>query len=58
MPHLRLLRIHRLASYLSWRTRERIGIVLGMPVFMELFDEKYYTDLPAAFWRTSGVSQE
>src|SRR5947208_890403 len=37
---------YRLASYLSWRTRERIGIVMGLPSVAELFDEKYYADLP------------
>jgi hypothetical protein len=37
---------HRLAAYLSWRTRERIGIVLGVPSVYELFDEKYYAALP------------
>ena len=37
---------YRLAAYLSWRTRERIGIVMGVPSVFELFDEKYYTQLP------------
>jgi hypothetical protein len=37
---------YRLAAYLADRTRERIGIVLGLPSVSELFDEKYYTDLP------------
>jgi hypothetical protein len=37
---------HRLAAYLSWRTHERIAIVLGVPSIYELFDEKYYTELP------------
>jgi len=37
---------YRLAAYLADRTRERIGIVLGLPSVSELFDEKYYMDLP------------
>jgi hypothetical protein len=37
---------YRLAAYLSWRTHERIGIVMGVPSVLELFDEKYYTQLP------------
>jgi hypothetical protein len=37
---------YRLAAYLADRTGERIGIVLGLPSVSELFDEKYYTDLP------------
>src|SRR6185437_16210426 len=45
---------HRLATYLSWRTRERIGIVLGVPSIFELFDEKYYTDLPGGILENFG----
>jgi hypothetical protein len=37
---------HRLAAYLAWRTNERIGVVMGLPSVFELFDEKYYADLP------------
>jgi hypothetical protein len=45
---------HRLAAYLSWRTRERIGIVLGVPSIFELFDEKYYTELPGGILENFG----
>ena len=45
---------YRLASYLSWRTRERIGIVLGVPSIYELFDEKYYSDLPGGILENFG----
>src|SRR6266496_1225859 len=45
---------YRLAAYLSWRTRERIGIVLGVPSVYELFDEKYYTDLPGGILENFG----
>lgn len=37
---------HRLAAYLAVRTKERIGVVMGLPSVSELFDEKYYADLP------------
>jgi len=37
---------YRLAAYLAWRTKERIGVVLGLPSVSELFDEKYYAQLP------------
>ena len=37
---------YRLAAYLALRTKERIGVVLGLPSVSELFDEKYYVDLP------------
>jgi hypothetical protein len=45
---------HRLAAYLSWRTRERIAIVLGVPSIYELFDEKYYTQLPGGILENFG----
>src|SRR5438045_7929157 len=45
---------HRLAAYLSWRTRERIGIVLGVPSIFELFDEKYYAQLPGVLLENFG----
>jgi len=45
---------YRLAAYLSWRTRERIGIVLGVPSIYELFDEKYYAELPGGILENFG----
>src|SRR5207237_7371139 len=36
---------YRLAAYLALRTKERIGVVMGLPSVSELFDEKYYTQL-------------
>ncbi len=45
---------YRLAAYLSWRTRERIGIVMGVPSIFELFDEKYYTELPGGILESFG----
>jgi hypothetical protein len=45
---------HRLAAYLSWRTRERIGIVMGVLSIFELFDEKYYTQLPGGILENFG----
>jgi hypothetical protein len=45
---------YRLAAYLSWRTRERIAIVLGVPSLYELFDEKYYTELPGGILENFG----
>lgn len=44
----------RLAAYLSWRTKERIGIVMGVPSLIELFDEKYYTTLPGGILESFG----
>ncbi|QJE96373.1 TonB-dependent receptor [Luteolibacter luteus] len=45
---------YRLAAYISWRTKERIGIVMGAPSLTELFDEKYYTQLPGGILESFG----
>jgi hypothetical protein len=45
---------YRLAAYLSWRTRERIAIVLGVPSIYQLFDEKYYSELPGGILENFG----
>src|SRR5204863_10079754 len=45
---------YRLAAYLSWRTRERIAIVMGVPSVYELFDEKYYSELPGGILENFG----
>jgi hypothetical protein len=45
---------YRLAAYLAWRTKERIGIVMGAPSLTELFDEKYYTQLPGGILESFG----
>jgi hypothetical protein len=44
----------RLAAYIAWRTKERIGIVMGVPSIVELFDEKYYTALPGGILESFG----
>lgn len=44
----------RLAAYLAWRTSERIGIVLGAASLIELFNEKYYTQLPGGILESFG----
>jgi hypothetical protein len=45
---------YRLAAYLAWRTNERIGIVMGLPSVSELFDEKYYAQLPGGTLESFG----
>src|ERR1700752_5400346 len=37
---------YRLAAYIAERTRERIGIVMGVPSLIDLFDEKNHAQLP------------
>jgi len=45
---------HRLGSYLSRNTKERIGIVLGISLLQEIFDEKYYRDLEGGILESFG----
>ena len=45
---------YRLAAYLSELTKERIGIVLGVPSVYELFEEKYYAQLPGGTLESFG----
>ncbi len=45
---------YRLAAYLAWRTSERIGIVMGVPSLLELFDERYYGQLPGGILESFG----
>ncbi len=45
---------YRLAAYIAQRTTERIGIVMGVPSLLELFDEKYYTQLPGGILESYG----
>ena len=45
---------YRLAGYLARYTPERIGIVLGAASLIELFDEKYYSQLPGGILESFG----
>jgi hypothetical protein len=45
---------YRLAAYLARHTAERIGIVMGVPSLTELFNEKYYTQLPGGILESFG----
>lgn len=45
---------YRLASYLFQRTRERVGMVLGAAGLIQLFDEKYYTQMPGGILESFG----
>ena len=44
----------RLAAYLARITKERIGLVLGVPTLQEVFQEKYYTQLPGGILESFG----
>jgi hypothetical protein len=45
---------HRLAAYLAERTSERIGIVMGVPSLVDLFDEANHAHLPGGILEAFG----
>jgi len=45
---------YRLAAYIAERTSERLGIVMGVPSLIDLFDEKNYTQLPGGILESFG----
>ena len=48
------LAYHRLAAYLAWRTDGRIGMVMGVPSLLDLFDESLHTELPGGILESFG----
>ncbi|MDQ2918269.1 MAG: TonB-dependent receptor [Verrucomicrobiota bacterium] len=45
---------YRLATYLSRYTNKRIGLVMGVPTLLEIFDEKYYLNLEGGILEALG----
>ncbi len=45
---------HRLAAYLAWRTDGRIGMVMGVPSLMDLFNESNHAELPGGILESFG----
>jgi hypothetical protein len=45
---------HRLAAYLAWRTDGRIGMVMGVPSLIDLFDETNHASLPGGILESFG----
>ena len=45
---------YRLAAYIAQRTRERIGIVMGVPSLIDLFDERNHAQLPGGILESFG----
>jgi hypothetical protein len=45
---------YRLAAYIAQRTSERIGIVMGVPSLIDLFDEKNHAQLPGGILESFG----
>jgi hypothetical protein len=44
----------RLAAYIAERTSERIGIVMGVPSLIDLFDERNHAQLPGGILESFG----
>src|SRR5580698_10245548 len=45
---------YRLAAYIAERTNERIGIVMGVPSLIDLFDEQNHAQLPGGILESFG----
>jgi hypothetical protein len=45
---------YRLAAYIAERTAERVGIVMGVPSLIDLFDEKNHSQLPGGILESFG----
>lgn len=45
---------YRLAAYIGSRTTERIGIVMGVPSLLDLFDERNHEQLPGGILESFG----
>jgi len=45
---------YRLAAYLARYTNKMIGLVMGVPTLMEIFDEKYYLNLEGGILEALG----
>jgi len=47
-------RFHRAGAYLSRYTNQPVGIILGLPLLEQLFEEKWYTDLDGGILESFG----
>jgi hypothetical protein len=45
---------HRLAAYIAWRTDGRIGMVMGVPSLIDLFNETNHANLPGGILESFG----
>jgi hypothetical protein len=47
-------RFHNVTTYLRRYTRERIGMVMGLPTLAQIFEDKYYADLDGGILEALG----
>src|SRR5205085_4619462 len=45
---------YRLAAYLSRYTNQMVGLVMGVPSLLEIFDERYYSNLEGGILEALG----
>ena len=49
-----IFRFHRLAHYLTQRTKGSVGFVLGVPLLSKILDPEFYSDLPGGILEGMG----
>lgn len=49
-----IFRFHRLAHYLTQRTKGCVGFVIGVPLLAKMLEEQFYSDLPGGILEAMG----
>jgi hypothetical protein len=49
-----IFRFHRLAQYLTQRTKGCVGFVIGVPLLAKMLEEQFYNDLPGGILEAMG----
>jgi hypothetical protein len=49
-----IFRFHRLAQYLTQRTKGCVGFVIGVPLLGKMLEEQFYSDLPGGILEAMG----
>ena len=49
-----VFRFHRLAQYLTQRTKGSVGFVIGVPLLSKMLEEQFYSDLPGGILEAMG----
>ena len=49
-----IFRFHRLAQYITQRTKGCVGFVIGVPLLSKMLEEQFYSDLPGGILEAMG----
>lgn len=49
-----IFRFHRLAQYITQRTKGSVGFVIGVPLLQKMLQEQFYSDLPGGILEAMG----